>query len=317
MEQMPTVMVSEHLAEQATEWLGQRCRVVACPVDDPGFAAALAEADGLIVRTYTIVDEALLRLAPRLRVVGRAGAGLDNIDVAACRARGIEVVHTPDANTQAVVEYVLCLMCDALRPRVMLDNAVDERMWKRLRAEVAGRLQMNEITLGILGLGRIGKRVASVASGLGCEIIYNDLLTIRLELRFGAAPVAVEELFERADVLSIHIDGRASNRDFVGGHLIGRMKPEVVFLNTARGFVVDNLALERFLQQHPAAQAHLDVHEPEPFDEAYPLLGLPNARLYPHLASRTETAMLNMSWVVRDVWAVLEGNKPQWPAPAL
>lgn len=312
----PTVLISEHLSQETITWLSERCRTVICHWDDPGFPAALAEADALVVRTYTIVNEELLDQAPGLRVVARAGGGLDNIDVGACRARDIEVVHTPDANTQAVVDYVLCLICDAIRPRVTLDGPVDGPTWKRLRAETVGRRQMSELTLGILGLGRIGKEVARLGVSLGFNLVFNDLLSIPPEFRSGASPVLVEELFAESDVLSIHVDGRAGNRGFVDGRLISRMKKDVIFLNTSRGFVVENLALAKFLQGNPAAQAHLDVHEPEPFDESYPLLGLPNARLYPHIASRTDTAMLNMSWVVKDVWAVLEGKKPQWPASA-
>jgi phosphoglycerate dehydrogenase-like enzyme len=311
----PLIIQSEHLSEEAARWLAQRCRLVAVASDAPQFTGCLAEADGLLVRTYTRVDEELLDHGRALRVVGRAGAGLDNIDIPACRARGIEVVYTPEANTQAVVEYILCLIADALRPRTAIDRAVDARRWEEIRAQNIGRRQMSECTLGILGLGRIGRRVAQVAGAIGGRVLYNDLLEIPPEARFGARPVAVETLFEEADILSIHIDGRAANRNFIAPRLIRRMKGDVLFLNTSRGFVVDNVALAEFLRDHPDAEAHLDVHEPEPFDESYPLLGLPNAKLYPHLAARTEAAMLNMSWVVKDVWAVLEGKEPQWPAP--
>src|SRR6266850_4938883 len=116
------VIQTEHLSPDAAAWLGERCRLVVCAHDDPKFADILAEAAGLVVRTYTIVDDQLLDRALKLRVVGRAGVGLDNIDVPACRKRGIEVVHTPDANTQAVVEFVICLLSDALRPRITLEH---------------------------------------------------------------------------------------------------------------------------------------------------------------------------------------------------
>jgi phosphoglycerate dehydrogenase-like enzyme len=311
----PVVLLGEHLSEPATRWLAQRCRLVKVGHDDAAFADALAEAEGLLVRTYTQVDERLLRSAPRLRVIGRAGVGLDNVDVPACRARGIEVVYTPEANTQAVVEYVFCLVADALRPRRTVDHALDVRAWEQVRQETFGRREIGECTLGILGLGRIGKRVAQLAGAIGGRVLYNDLLPMPPEARSGAEPVAVETVFEEGDIISVHIDGRATNRHFIGPQLIARMKPYVLFLNTSRGFVVDNVALAEFLRDHPEAEAHLDVHEPEPFDASYPLLGLPNAKLYPHLAARTKRAMLNMSWVVKDVMAVLEGRAPRWPAP--
>lgn len=309
-----SVLVTEHLAEPALAWLRERCEVRIGAPDGDG-AAALESTAGLVVRTYTIVDQSLLQRAPSLRVVGRAGVGLDNINVAACRARGVEVVHTPDANTQAVVEYVLWLIGDAMRPRVALDDAVDAATWKQLRAETVGRNEVGRLTLGILGLGRIGKRLAVVARALGMRVVYNDLLDIPEAERAGAEPVDAEALFALADILSIHIDGRAENRGFVDDHLLRLMKPEVVLLNTSRGFVIDHEALASFLEDYPDALALLDVHEPEPFTTHYPLLGLANARLYPHLASRTETAMENMSWVVRDVVAVLEGRRPEHPAP--
>jgi phosphoglycerate dehydrogenase-like enzyme len=309
------VIQTEALSPAAAAWLAGRCNLVVCPYEDPGFLQRVGAAAGLVVRTYTIVDEALLAAAPRLRVVGRAGVGLDNIDVAACRKRGIEVVYTPDANTQAVVEFVVCLLCDAMRPRITLPRAIGTDEWNRLRQAVVGERQMNQLTLGVLGLGRVGGRVAEVAGVIGYRVLYNDLLVFPPEARHGAEPVSVRALFEQSDVVSVHIDGRAGNRRFVNADLIDRMKPNAILVNTSRGLVVDSLALAAFLKSRPEALALLDVHDPEPFAADYPLLGLPNARLYPHLASRTQTAMDNMSWVVRDVAAVLEGRAPQFPAP--
>ncbi len=309
------IVQTEHLDAQASAWLAERADLIVCAYDDPRFAQVIADADGLVVRTYTQVDARLLSAAPQLKVVGRAGVGLDNIDIAACHSRGIEIVYTPDANTQAVVEFVLALMCDALRPRSTLDRALSTEKWNQVRAETVASRQFNELSLGILGLGRVGSGLAKVAGAIGCRVMYHDLLTIAPEHRFGATPTTADELFSTCDVLSIHIDGRPTNRGFVDESLISLMKENVLLLNTSRGFVVDNLPLARFLREHPNAMACLDVHEPEPFSDDYPLLGLSNVRLYPHLASRTATAMANMSWVVRDVLAVLEGRQPRFPAP--
>jgi phosphoglycerate dehydrogenase-like enzyme len=309
------VIQTEHLSDGAATWLGARCRLLHCAQETPEFFNLLKSASALIVRTYTIVNESMLAQAPQLKVVGRAGVGIDNIDVSACRRRGIEVVYTPDANTQAVVEYVVCLLCDALRPRLTLDRAISIEDWNQRRAETVGQRQMNQLTLGVLGFGRVGRGLAGVAQAIGYRVFYNDLLEIPINQRASASPLQATELFEQCDVISIHIDGRAGNRAFVNQRLISRMKPNAILLNTSRGFVVDNLALKEFLLHNPAALAMLDVHEPEPFGPDYPLLGLRNAKLYPHLASRTETAMNNMSWVVRDVVAVLEGRPPEFPAP--
>lgn len=310
-----TVVQSEHLADGPAAWLAEHCRLVACRYDEPGFDDALRDADGLVVRTYTIVDEDLLDRAPRLRVVGRAGVALENIDVAACRARGIEVVHAPGSNTQAVVEYVLCLLVDALRPRTTVDQPVDAATWNTLRAEVFAERQLNELTLGILGLGRIGRRVAEVARAIGMNVIYHDIAEIAEADRGGATPVDCNTLFRESDVISVHIDSRPTNRLFVDRSLLELMRSNVVLLNTSRGFIIDADALGGFLRDNPDARAMIDVHEPEPFGDAYPLLGLDNATLLPHLAGRTRTALENMSWVVRDVVNVLEGRAPQHPAP--
>ena len=310
------VIQTEHLAEEPAAWLAQRCRLEVCATDDPRFSGFLGQAKGLVVRTYTIVDEKLLDQAPALRVVGRAGVGLDNIDVGACRARNVEVVYTPDANTQAVVEYVFCLLGAVLRHPISLTEPVDADRWRQMRAQHSSRGQMSELTLGLLGLGRIGSRVAEVAGAIGFErVLYTDLVEIPPARRHGAVSVPVESLFAEADIVSLHIDGRPGNRHFVGRHLIGCMKPDVIVINTSRGFVVENRALAEFLGGNPGALALLDVHEQEPFGASYPLLGLANARLYPHLAAATKRAHVNMSWVVRDVATVLDGDRPRHPAP--
>jgi phosphoglycerate dehydrogenase-like enzyme len=309
------VIQTEHLSEDASRWLAQRCELVKCAADDAQFKSLLHRAAGLVVRTYTVVDDALLEKAPKLKVVARAGAGLDNIDVNACRRRGIEVVYAPDANTQAVVEYVIALMFDHLRPRLAINRSIDSSEWSSLREETVGLRQLSELTLGSLGLGRVGKGLARAAGGIGMNVIYNDVMDIVPAERFGAEPVDVRTLFATADVLSVHVDGRSANRGFVNAELLGQLNSQAILINSARGFVVDNLPLAAWLKSNPGATALLDVHEPEPFGSEYPLLGLPNAKLYPHLASRTHTAMNNMSWVVRDVVAVLEGRKPESAAP--
>lgn len=302
----PTVIQTEHLSPGAAAWLADRAHLVVAAPGSEAFEAAAPAATGLVVRTYTKVDDALLARLPSLRAVGRAGVGLDNVDVDACARRGVRVFNTPDANTQAVVEYVTCLVCDALRPRVFLEAPVDRARWDELRQEVVAHRQMSELRLGILGLGRIGKRVAQVARAIGFDVAYHDLAEVPHDLRHGAKPFGLEELFATSDVVTVHVDGRESNRGFVGAWLIERLKADAVFLNTSRGFVVDHAALARALRSNPGMLAILDVHEPEPIDATNPLLGLPNAHLAPHLASRTDAAMEAMSWVVRDVWDAIK-----------
>ncbi len=310
----PLVLQTEELDASAAAWLGERCDLVACRVEEPRFAELLARAEGLVVRTYTRVDAALLAGGPRLRVVGRAGVGLDNIDLAACAARGVRVVSTPDANSQAVAEFALALIVDAARPRLMLDRALDAKEWGRLRKELRAPRQLSEMTLGVLGLGRIGARVARMGVGIGMDVVYHDIREIPVDQRMGASSVSLAELCARADVLTVHVDPREANRRLVNTPFLAMCKPTVVLINTSRGLVLDDLALAGFLRRNPKAQALLDVHDPEPFGPDYPLLGLPNAHLSPHIAAATATAQENMSWVVRDVWRVLDGKEPEFPA---
>lgn len=311
----PLLIVTEGLDQGPATWLSGRARIERCSPQDPSFKEFADLAEGLIVRTYTRVDHHLLARLPKLKIVGRAGVGLDNIDVRACRERGVEVVHTPDANTQAVVEYVTSLLCDALRPRLVLPGPVSTERWHELRREVVAERQMDDLTLGILGLGRIGRRVAEVAAAIGFRVRFNDLMPVDRLGPTAAEPVDVETLFAESDVISLHVDGRASNRRFVDRRLIALLKPGAVLLNTCRGMVLDHEALAAHLAANPGSQALLDVHDPEPPTEDNPLWSRPNAHLMPHLASRTRRATENMSWVVRDVMAVLEGRPPRHPAP--
>ncbi len=311
----PLVIQTEALDEVCRQWLRERCEVVSSsPEDGAAFGELLGRAEGLVVRTYTRVDAALLERAPRLKVVGRAGVGVDNIDVAACRARGVGVVYTPDANTRAVVELVTAFMLDALRPRMSLDRALPMAQWKSLRQELIAPNQLAGMTLGILGLGRVGKGVARVGAALDMRVLFHDLAEIPPDQRQGAEAVSVDELFTRSRILTVHIDNRESNRRFVDREKIGMLPAGAMLINTSRGFVVDDLALAQWLARDPSARAAIDVHEPEPFGAEYPLLGLANARLTPHIGAGTAQAHRNMSWVVRDVWRVLSGEQAEFPA---
>ncbi len=301
----PTILIAEPLDQECLDWLAQRAAIVVSKPDDPDFAATLTRADALIVRTYVRVTQSLLAAAPHLRVVGRAGVGLDNIDLPACAARGIRVVNTPSANTQAVVEFVLATILDHIRPRQPLSDAPTAARWESIRATQLADRQLSELTLGILGLGRIGSALARVAAALGTRVLYHDLLDIPPAARHASSPVTRDNLLAQSDILSIHVDGRPSNRHLIDAAVLAQLKPTCLLINTSRGVVLDTPALAAWLRANPTARAALDVHDPEPFAPDYPLLGLPNAHLTAHLASGTRTAKRNMSWVVREVWDAL------------
>ncbi len=315
MPQGPLAIQTEHLDHEAAAWLADRCELVVCPPEElPRFEQLLPRAEALVIRTYTRVDDALLARARKLKVVGRAGVGLDNVDIQACQARGVRVVSTPGANTRAVVELVTAFMFDALRPRLFIEGPLAKAEWGRVRSELIAPRQLGDLTLGVVGFGRVGSAIARVGAAMDMRVVYSDLLEIPADRRSGATPAALQEVLEQADVLTIHVDGRAENRNLIGARELSRMKREVVLINTSRGFVVAPMALAEFLIANKGAQAILDVHEPEPIEAAYPLFDLPNAHLSPHIGAATATAHRNMSWVVRDVWRVLNGEKPENPA---
>src|SRR3954468_11960383 len=271
----PTVLVTEGPDAKPLDWLREHANVVEINYDDPGFDAALATADGMVVRTYTKVNAAMLAKAPRLKVVGRGGVGLENIDVAACRARGVEVVYTPDANTLAVADFVIGFALQLLRPWAFFRDWADEPAeFKRLRDTLRG-VQLNELTIGVLGMGRVGRRVGHVAAnGFGARVIYNDLLDVRPHLTFPATAVDRPTLFREADVVTLHVDMRPGNERLVGAPLLGLMKPTAILINTSRGEVLDAAALAAAIRNKKIAGAAVDVFDPEPPPGDYPLLGL-------------------------------------------
>lgn len=315
----PLVIVADELGDEALAWLRARCAVVEAQTTDGRFAADLAGAQGLVVRTATRVDALLLESVSVLRVVGRAGVGLDMIDVPACRARGVEVVYRPESNTQAVVEYTLGAMLGAVRPMAAVTGTMgaglDENAWRAMRESLMVPRDLGEMTLGVIGFGRIGSRVAHVARALGMRVVYSDVRAIGADAQRGCEAVELDELLAMSDVVSVHVDGRTGNRGLIGARACGLMRDDVVFINTSRGFVVDAGALAEFLRAHPRARAVVDVHEPEPITDTNPLLGVAGATLTAHLAAGTQNAKREMARVVEDVWRVVCGEKPEFPAP--
>jgi phosphoglycerate dehydrogenase-like enzyme len=310
----PTVLITESIATAPLQWLGSHAQVIIADSTGPT-QAQLAQAQALVVRTYTQVDMPLLDRMPNLRVVARAGVGLDNIDVAACRARGIEVVHTPEANTHAVVEYVISMMLQTLRPIERMEECTDVADWGIQRAKGVSARTCVGTRLGIVGLGRIGSRVARVAIALGMEIMYTDLLEIDLADRCGATPCDLITLVQSCEVISIHVDGNDSNQHLFNEQIFAALRPDVVLINAARGFVIDTDCAIAFARANPRARLILDVHDPEPIPSDSELWTQSNMILTPHIGAGTASAKETMSWVVRDVMRVLNNEPPHHPAP--
>jgi D-3-phosphoglycerate dehydrogenase len=252
-----------------------------------GLPAALAEADGLIVRSAVQVDEALLAAAPRLRVIGRAGVGVDNIDAEAATRHGIVVMNTPGANAIAVAELTLALMLALARELPRANSTMHAGKWEK---KSLGGSELRAKTLGILGLGRIGLEVARRARSFGMEVIGHDPFVAASVARENEIRlVVVDELFRASDYLTLHVGLTPQTAGIVNATTLASMKPSARIINCARGELIDDAALVEALQAGKLAGAALDVFTKEPLkDSAY--LGLDRVLLTPHIAGSTAEA---------------------------
>jgi glyoxylate reductase len=317
----PTVVVTRAIPESALDRLAQSCTVdagrvdAACPRE--ALLARVRVADGLICLLTDRIDEELLRVAPRLRVVANVAVGFDNIDVAAAHARGIPVTNTPGVLTDATADQAFALLLGLARRVPEADRYVREgkfRAWLMmglLGFDLAGR------TLGIAGFGRIGQAVARRARGFGMRVIYtgNRRAPEALERELGATFVDKASLLAQADVVSLHVPLTSATRHYLGAAEFALMKPTAVVINTARGPVVDEAALVEALVGGRIAGAGLDVFEQEP--HVHPgLLGRSDVVLAPHLGSATTETRTRMAMMaVENVLAVLAGHAPLNPVP--
>ena len=260
---------------------------------DARFGAELETASGLIVRSATTVDAQMLERAPELKVVGRAGVGVDNIDVAAASERGVAVMNAPGGNTVSAAELTMALLLSVARRVADADRSMREGKWERSKfqgVELRGR------TLGVIGAGRIGGAVAERCRAFGMEVIVHDpyLPVDRLaELRFPV--VEMETLLEQADVITLHVPLTAETRGLIGEAAFDTMKKGAFLINVSRGGVVDETALARALVEGTIGGAGLDVYETEPLSAESPLLSAPNLVLTPHLGASTKEAQVQVA----------------------
>lgn len=305
----PVVLVTEPLEPRALKVLEEQAELRV--IDKSDLDKHIGEADGLVVRTYTLVNPALLAKAPRLKVVGRAGVALDNIDVPSCRAHGVEVVHTPAANTLAVVDFTVAMMLLLNRRFWPMDKPLSPEDFHRERGQAFGRF-LRGLTLGIVGVGRIGSRVGRAAAGLGMTVVYNDIRDVELDYPAVAADKA--SLYERSDIVTLHVPLTERTREMIDADALAQFKAGSQLINAARGECVDARALADALRRGQLSGAAIDTHNPEPPPPDYPLFGLQNVILTPHVAARVPQATSAMCDVVYDVLRVLRGEAPEYPA---
>lgn len=298
------IIISEFMDETAVEALRRRFSVNYAPAladQRTVLLALLADAPALIVRNRTQVDAALLAAAPRLKVVGRLGVGLDNIDTAACQARGIEVIPATGANALAVAEYVIATVMVLLRGAYLSSAAVGAGEWPRARLsegrETAGK------TLGLVGFGGIGRLTARLGQALGMRVIaYDPLLPIDAPAwaDTGVERFELDDLLAQADAVSLHVPLTAQTRGLLNAARMNAMKHEAVLVNTARGGIVDEAALAQALQSGRLAGAALDVFEHEPLSAGSPLCGVPNLILTPHIGGVTRESNDRVSAMIAE-----------------
>src|SRR5580698_8516511 len=252
-----------------------------------GLAAALADADALVVRSAVQVDDALLVHAPKLRVVGRAGVGVDNIDAEAATRRGIVVMNTPGANAVAVAELAIALMISLARKLPAANASMHAGKWEKKNLQGS---ELRGKTLGILGLGRIGLDVARRARGFGMEIIGSDpFVPAAVARENGVSLVTVEELFAKADYLTLHVGLTPQTNGIINAKTLATMKKGVRIIKCARGELVEDAALIDALKSGQVAGAALDVFTEEPPKNS-PFFGMENVILTPHIAGSTGEA---------------------------
>ena len=261
-------------------------------------AERIKDADGVIVRSATHITAELMDAAPNLRVIGRAGVGVDNIDVAAATKRGIVVMNAPDGNTITTAEHTIALLVSMARNVPQAHAKLQSGVWDK-KSYVG--VELNGKTLGVIGLGRIGKHVAAVARGFGMSIVgFDPFISAEQAKELGIEMGSLDDVFNRADFLTIHTPVTDETRGLIGREAFTKMKKGVRLVNAARGGLVDEAALLGAIDDGTVAAAALDVFATEPLPADSPLLGQANIITTPHLGASTTEAQEGVAFTVAE-----------------
>jgi D-3-phosphoglycerate dehydrogenase len=305
------ILITDGLKDQGKELLKANAQVE----DRTGITAEelleeIGNYDALIVRSRTKVTAAVLEKAAKLKVVGRAGVGVDNIDLAAAQSKGVTVVNSPTATTLAVAEHSLALMLSLVRAIPAADAAMKSGQWTKKQlvgTELSGK------TLGIIGMGRIGSAVGERAKAFGMTLIgYDPLIPVDYVRKRVAKPVSLTELFNLADFITLHIPLTPESRGMINGQAIGHMKRGVYIICAARGGVIDETALLAGLESGQVAGAALDVFESEP-PGLTALVAHPNVIATPHIGAQTAEAQIRAATdIASEILAALKDEPLRW-----
>lgn len=285
---LPVVLIADKLAESTVAALGDQVEVRW--VDGPDrekLLAAVPEADALLVRSATTVDAEVLAAAPKLKIVARAGVGLDNVDVDAATARGVLVVNAPTSNIHSAAEHALALLLSAARQIPAADATLRARTWKRSSfngTEIYGK------TVGVVGLGRIGQLVAARLAAFGTHVVaYDPYVSQARAAQLGIELLTLDELLSRADFISVHLPKTPETAGLIGKDALAKTKQGVIIVNAARGGLIDEQALADAVTGGHVRAAGLDVFATEPCTDS-PLFELPQVVVTPHLGASTAEA---------------------------
>jgi D-3-phosphoglycerate dehydrogenase len=285
---LPVVLIADKLAESTVAALGDQVEVRW--VDGPNrekLLAAVPEADALLVRSATTVDADVLNAGNKLKIVARAGVGLDNVDVDAATARGILVVNAPTSNIHSAAEHAMALLLAAARQIPAADASLREHAWKRSAfsgTEIFGK------TVGVVGLGRIGQLVAQRLAAFGAHVVaYDPYVAAARAAQLGIELLSLDELLSRADFISVHLPKTPETAGLIGKEALAKTKPGVIIVNAARGGLVDETALAQAITSGHVRAAGIDVFATEPCTDS-PLFDLPQVVVTPHLGASTSEA---------------------------
>ena len=298
---MPKVLVSDRLAQEGLDILEQARGI---EVDyRPGLAPeelldAISDAEGLVIRSGTQVTAEVIARAEKLRVIGRAGIGVDNVDLPVATERGIAVVNTPEGNNVTTAEHAIALM--VALSRHIPQAAASMRTGKWEKSKFTG-LELFNRTLGVIGLGNIGRIVALRGQGLGLKVVaYDPHIAVEAARRLDVELVDYDELLSRADIITVHVPRTKETTGLLGAEAFQKTRPGVLVINAARGGIVDEAALLEALNDGRVGGAALDVFETEPPPADHPLLNHERVICTPHLGASTGQAQVNVAVAVAE-----------------
>ena len=310
------VLLYEPMHSEGTHLLEESCEVeYAESLVEKDLISQVSDVDAIIIRANGVVSRAIIEAAPRLKVIGRHGVGLDAIDVEAAKKHGVKVVYTPTGNSESVAEHFVVLALMLAKKVRLADMALRAGNWQA-RYELIGTELWGK-TVGIIGFGRIGQQTARICKkGFEMKVIYYDVVRYpEVEKELEATRLDKEDVFSESDFISLNLPLLPSTRHTINAGLLKRMKRTAFLINMARGPVWMEEDVVRAIQENWIAGVGSDVYEIEPAAADNPLFKLDNFVGTPHMSAHTEESMIRMSLVAGDVLAVLEGREPNFPAP--